>query len=67
MNTTITIKSTGTARVEIWVNDNLIGTVKDGNTILKAVDLELKANGCIRTTSYAPTNGNLIAQGMLAA
>ena len=66
MNTTITIKSTNTAAVEIWVNDSLVGTVKDGNTILKAIDRELKAAGHIRTTGYATSNGNLVAQGFAA-
>jgi len=66
MNTTITIISK-TTNVEIWIDNNLIGTVKDGNTILKAIERELKANGCIRITGYAPSNGNLVAQGMIAA
>ena len=66
MNTTITINS-NTTNVEIWIDNNLIGTVKDGNTMLKAIDRELKANGCIRVTGYAPIDGNLVAQGMIAA
>jgi hypothetical protein len=66
MNTTITIKSNNTAAVEIWVNDSLVGTVKDGNTILKAIDRELKAAGHIRTSAYATSNGNLVAQGFAA-
>jgi hypothetical protein len=68
MNTTITISNNpATALIEIRVNNTLIGTVKDGNTILKAIDRELKANGCIRSTGYAPINGNLVAQGVIAA
>jgi hypothetical protein len=68
MNTTITISNNpATALIEIRVNDTLIGTVKDGNTILKAIERELKANGCIRITGYSPSNGNLVAEGMIAA
>ena len=67
MNTTITIKSTTTTQVEIWANDSLIGTVKDGTTILKAIDRELKANGFLRVTGYSPVNGNLVAGGLAAA
>jgi hypothetical protein len=68
MNTTITITNNpATALVEIRVNNTLIGTVKDGNTILKAIERKLKANGCIRITGYSADNGNLVAQGMIAA
>ena len=67
MNTTITIKSATATQVEIWANDSLIGTVKDGTTILKAIDRELKANGYLRVTGYSPVNGNLVAQGLAAA
>jgi TfoX/Sxy family transcriptional regulator of competence genes len=65
MTTTITIiKQAG--NVQIFVNNTLIGTVKDGNTILRAIDSTLKANGCIRATGYSPVNGNLVAQGVAA-
>jgi hypothetical protein len=67
MNTTITIKSTSTKQVEIWANDSLIATVKDGTTILKAIDRELKASGYLRLTGYSPINGNLVAEGLAAA
>ena len=67
MNTTITIKSTSTTQVEIWANNSLIATVKDGATILKAIDRELKVNGFLRVTGYSPINGNLVAEGLVAA
>jgi hypothetical protein len=67
MNTTITITNNpATALVEIRVNNTLIGTVKDGNTILKAIDATLKANGCLRATPYFPVEGNLVAEGIAA-
>jgi hypothetical protein len=61
---TITIKNSKAGKVEIWMNDTIIGAVTDGKTMLTAIDRQLNATGFARVTGYSATDGNLVAGGI---